>query len=366
MYGTDRDRASASPIRPPAYAGRVGMALSNDTYDLPTPSIEAELKQLASGGITWVREDLPWARIEPSQGQFDWARLDRFFLAAGRQRMNVLGILDYSAVWASSNPEADGSVFYPPRRSSDFATYAKAVVMRYGSTGSLWKRSGIAFRPLQALEVWNEPYGSWFWRSGPSVTQYVSLVRATSPAIRSVDSTIKILASGDLLSWDDNSEPHERSWIGQMLSVAPVIRSLVDALAVHPYPEPRDADAESAGLHGFGRVALIREAEMAARVKLPLWITEIGWPTAGAVAVTPDRQATNLLAVFRRSFGEWGGYVQRVFVFAWYRSNDDPNDPEHNYGLLDPQGHPRPAWDAIVKVLGGRPGGDCAWCSASS
>jgi hypothetical protein len=344
---------------PAGYAGRVGVAVSNDLYDSPESQIQRGLAQLHAGGVSWIREDLTWATAEPEPGVFDWAPFDRLMKAAALAGVQVLGILDYSAPWASSDPTASGDAFYPPKSDADFANYAAAVVSRYGGNGSFWAGNPhLRPDPLTALELWNEPYESWDWKPRPDPEAYAALVTQAARAIHAVDPHSVVLMAADLASWGNEGSP----WLASVLAADPELAGLVNAIAVHPYPAPlslgpyyRGPDLKAS----FGRVALIRQAELAAGVRLPIWITEVGWSTAPDTpqAVSEQTQATYSQDAIRRSLGQWGSYVSKIFLFGWFRSSGRPGDLAGNYGLLNPSGVPKRAWIAIAHLLGGEPGG---------
>ncbi|MGA2924701.1 MAG: hypothetical protein ABSG43_01715 [Solirubrobacteraceae bacterium] len=354
--------AICSPKPGVAYTGRVGVVVSDNLYESPERQIEAGLAQVRAGGVSWIREDLTWAVAEPTPGVFDWAPFDRLMAAAAGARVHVLGILDYSAPWASSDPSGSGDPLYPPNNDSEFAAYAAAVAARYGSRGSFWaEHLDVTPDPLTAVEIWNEPYGSWDWASGPSATAYAALVSQAAPAIHAVDPRIAVLMSGDLMSWDYAATPQHQPWLERLLAAAPAVTKLVNGLDVHPYPSPEnlgpDVDrGEIANL--FGRVSRIRQLELAAGVNLPIWITEIGWSTAPdtAQAVSDPTQASYLCEAVQRSLGEWGSFVPKIFVFGWFRASGRRGDLAGNFGLLDRTGAPTPAWIAIAHLLGGKPG----------
>jgi hypothetical protein len=279
--------------------------------------------------------------------------------AASQTGMQVLGILDYSAPWASSDPTGNGSIFYPPVHDSDFATYAGAVAARYGTNGSFWAQNPQLTRdPLAAVQVWGEPYGSWRWMPGPDPSAYAALVRATAPAVHAADPRMQVLMSGDLDSWNNNAEPHGQPWLARLLAVSPGIAGVVNGLTVDPYPTPRNLGpygSSAAPGQSFAEVPQIRQTETAAGVKLPIWITEIGWSTAPSTqyAVSDATQATYMRQAIQLAVNVWGGYVSHIFVFGWYRSNDAVGDWEDNLGFLGPTGAPKPAWAAITRLLGG-------------
>ena len=53
--------------------------------------------------MEWVRMDFLWQDIEPQQGAFDFKKDDQIVAIARAQNIQILGLLNYSAAWASEN-----------------------------------------------------------------------------------------------------------------------------------------------------------------------------------------------------------------------------------------------------------------------
>ncbi|HUP28307.1 MAG TPA: beta-galactosidase, partial [Chloroflexia bacterium] len=108
---------------------------------------------LETGG-SWIREDFAWGLIEPREGQQNWTPTDRIVQNLRDRNLNILGILAYSANWATPAKEDDASPdavsMYPP----DLAKYynwVRTLVSRYKGKVGYW-------------EVWNEPDNAAFWK----------------------------------------------------------------------------------------------------------------------------------------------------------------------------------------------------------
>jgi hypothetical protein len=263
--------------------------------------------------------------------------------------MNVLAILGYSAKWATSGPNGDGA--YAPRDNADFAAYATAVVRRYGPGGSFWSaHPELTPQPLTAVELWNEPFGHWAWKPNPDPAAYARLARAAAEAVKAANPAVKVLLSGDLLQVRTDGKIVD--WLRNVLAADPGLKNLVDAYSVHPYPYPRQLgpyDDRPDARWDFRRVELIHQVDPSR----PLWITEVGWSTAPGVydAVSEELQATFVRGAVQRALGEWGGFVQRIFVYTWDRSNGTSGDREGNFGLRRADGSTKPAWAALAALL---------------
>lgn len=328
-----------------AWAGRVGVAGHLMWY----ADQETEMRRLHAGGVDWTREDFLWETIEPSKGSFNWSWPDKLMTSSSRTGVNVLAILDYSAKWASSGPNSEAT--YPPRDNAEFAAYATAIVRRYGPGGSFWSgHPELTPRPLTAVEVWNEPWGHWDWKPNPDPAAYAALARATAEAVKAANPGMKVLIAGDLLQ--ARTDGKIVSWLANVLAADPGLKGLVDAYSVHPYPYPRELgpyDERADARWDFRRLDLIHQVDPSH----PLWITEVGWSTAPGVsdAVSDAQQATFVRGAVQRALGEWGGFVERIFVYSWDRSNGTSGDREGNFGLRRADGSTKPAWDALSSLL---------------
>src|SRR5438876_5670823 len=91
---------------------------------------------LQTGG-SWVREDFVWGLIEPKENTWDWTATDRIVSTLRDRHINVLGILSYSANWATPSTDDDKSAspvsFYPPD-SGKYYAFVRTLVSRYKDT----------------------------------------------------------------------------------------------------------------------------------------------------------------------------------------------------------------------------------------
>ena len=334
--------------------GSVRLGLNTHLVWAPGGSVDPVLSEIRGLGISLVREEFPWRLVEPEQGRFDWRQTDALMEAASRRGVDVLGILAYSAPWASSDPAGDDER-YPPRDPADYARYAAAVVERYGPAGSFWEQRGdLQLRPLRAVELWNEPWTHSTWKPDPDPGAYARLVRAAAEAIRAVEPETTIAIAGDLLQVRTDGAVVD--WLGELLRVDARLPRLVDAYSVHPYPDPRTAgpyDEREDGRWDFRRVELLRQVDDS----LPIWITEIGWSTADTEdSVSEPKQAEYVEGAIRRALTEWGDDVERVFVYSFDRDTGDRGDREGNYGLRREDGTLKPAAAVLRELSRGDPG----------
>ena len=276
---------------------------------------------LQTGGA-WVREDFVWGQIEPREGQFNWEG-DRTVATLRERGLNILGIISYSASWATPTREDDGTPisFYPPDNSK-YYWFVRTLVTRYKDSVRHW-------------EVWNEPDNQLFWKPKPDGRQYAELLKTAYKAIKDVDPGIKVLTAGV----SGNAVPYLEEMMAQGAGCC------FDILALHPYAvplNPKQGRIESRPeVHKLAEVELPKYKAFLGRHNVasrPIWITEIGWPS-GDWGLDAGAQADYLAQGLAQMLST--GLVERIF---WYSFKDDNPDPADSWGLI--------AWGAGKTDLG--------------
>lgn len=289
---------------------------------------EKDLDLIAAAGIKVVRMDLGWAGIERTKGQYDWSAYDELTANLEKRGLQPMYILDYSnplyeeAVVThdpiTGREHRDTASPQRPESVAAFARWAAAAAERYRGRRVIW-------------EIWNEP-NIFFWRPGPDVRQYNTLALATCRAIRAVDPRATIVGPATSEIPLKFLEEHFASGILDHL----------DGVSVHPYRNyarpPETAAEEYAMLR-----ALIARYAPPAKKNLPILSGEWGYAshTKGVslpiqAAFAARQQLANLLA--RVPLSIW---------YDWKNDGPDPAEREHNFGLVNADLSPKPAYLAI-------------------
>ncbi|SEO90867.1 sugar-binding protein [Paenibacillus sp. OV219] len=269
---------------------------------------EAGLIRLA--GAQLVRNDFLWNTIEPAKGSYDWSLYDRIVAANKSQGLQMIGMLAYSATWASTAAEgADMPDHYPPRTVSEYANFVYKTVLRYKDTVHQW-------------EIWNEPNLDGFFRPTHSAEAYVELLKAGYLAAKRADPTATVVMSG--LSGTGGGYLDEMIAAGAM--------DYTDAVVIHPY-QAGDPEAGDAFVHDLAGV-------QAKAPNKPLWLTEWGWRT--------DEQGASNQAIYTVK-----GYlladamgVQRNALYSFNIATDT------QFGLADSSigGAVKPVYPAVAAM----------------
>jgi hypothetical protein len=265
---------------------------------------------------------------------------------AAQLGIRVLAIATYAPGWASGHPEDDK---YPPTNPADYGRFVSAIADRYGRNGTFWRsHPRLTPSPITAIELWNEPWLTGFWKPTPDSAAYARLVRAGATAVKSRHPGIQVLASADV---PEESEGVGVDWFKSLLLADPTLwRSrLVNVWSVHLYCHNLSPwDTTETQRARFDRIYLTRSLAQQALADKPIWITEFGWRTAPADhdAVDEETQARYQREALVRINTEWRSFVQRSFVFTFTKPS-----PEDLYNLVRPDGSARPAWGAIQTFI---------------
>ncbi len=279
------------------------------------PMLERMFERVADAGIGAVRTDFFWHLIEPTPGVFRWDRYDALTRAAQRHGVGVLGILDYSAPWASSD-SAGRDLKYPPKEVAAFARFAAVTAARYRESVSRW-------------EVWNEPDSREFWKGSPAA--YASLLAASYRAIKSANPAATVLLGGLA-----QGGPHDPRFLESVLAACQRMRAACfDILTFHTnFRAPAEIRAQF--------LANRRTMERYGRAAAPIWITEASYTSdpryqslagyrdgeAGQARYVDDTVSLTLALGAQRVFwaglsdydgGEDGPYAASGLVRADYR-----------------------------------------------
>jgi hypothetical protein len=191
------------------------------------------------------------------------------------------------------------------------------------------------------VEALNEPGGSWFWGpeagSAANGSCYRDLLRQLHDAFHAQygDAAPKVLATID--GGVGGGLAFGRNWWTASAS------AYVDGVVVHPY-----GGTSTRGASALGNRALVEGAH--ALTGEPVYITEVGWPTATGQPTTGDsmqwsesEQAQNL-----SEFIGWAASTPYVREVAYFNYRDFGKDDW--YGVTRPDGSHKPSYYALQEA----------------
>jgi len=199
-------------------------------------------RMMYDAGIRCVRTDLAWGACETAEGVWDYTRTDRAIDMCVKRGIEPIPILAFSVPWA--NPAHE----HPEK----WWRYVRNVVGRYKDRVRVW-------------EVWNEE-NCGFWKPVPDAHVYGRFLKLTYETVKAVDPTAKVALGG--------TTGVDFGFIGTIQKDG--MNRYYDILCVHPYFDPYDPE------HRVDTWLRRLRAQMdaAGDAGKPIWITEMGMPTA--------------------------------------------------------------------------------------
>jgi hypothetical protein len=332
------------------------LVLGNEADHAPVAAVHTlraddEMLHLASeAGFDAVVQVFSWLEIEPTREEWHWEYPDFVVRAAKHYSLDLIVRLDGLPAWAAEEAAAGQS----DSLSDDYAVFAGTVAQRYQ-------------RQIRGYIVWNEPNLAREWGGRPpDPAAYTDLLRRAYEAIKAADPEATVVSAGLAPTNHQDAEAmDDRAFLEAMYQAG--AGAYFDVLGAHPYGfayPPDDPRGAHDGLN-LTRLLDLREImEAHGDGDKPIWVTELGWTTAGVgegswLTVTPQQQADYLTGAWRRARREW--LWLQVFT-VWNLSQGPrpepveglpPTDEKAGYSLLDESGEPKPAYHALRAELKG-------------
>jgi hypothetical protein len=221
-----------------------------------------------------------------------------------------------------------------------FAAFARTAAGKYAGNHILW-------------EIWNEPNTVRFWGSEANAADYVELVKVAAPGIKEADPTGLVL--GPCVSWLD------LDWIEDCFQNG--LLEWIDALSVHLYrhnyesPETAFADNPTQSNSLATVRELIRQYAPTGKENIPIVSSEWGYSLidwwGNATPIDEQTQARFLARMYLTNLSQ--GIPVSIW-YDWKNNGTDPNEREHNFGMVEADRTLKPAYVAcqtLTSVLKG-------------
>jgi hypothetical protein len=318
---------------------------------------------MRAGGIETLRWPVPWSAVQPTRnGGYKWEGTDAIVAVAARHGIRVLPFLYGTPRWLA-HKETRLPIDSGAARKA-WAAFLEAAVRRYGPGGEFWAQHApgvVQYEtpisrplPIRTWQVWNE--ANFFYFAYPASPQrYARLLKISTPAIKGVDPSAKVLLTGlfgEPTASGSRGMP-AATFLEQLYRV-PGIKSLFDGVALHPYA----VDAET--LEEL--VEALHEVTVENHDRVPLYITEMGWGSQNDFQqVAFEQGIRGQLLQMKAAYGYLlenrnGLDLKQVYWFSW---KDQPESCSFcdSVGLFrdSTRFKPKPAWRAFVALTGGRP-----------
>ena len=210
--------------------------------------IEKALKLMKEAGVGWVRVDFLWQDIESKPGEFNFDKYDNIVGLADKYGINILGILDYTADWASSC----GKWNCPPEYGELFIKFAVKVANRYAGRVNYW-------------EIWNEPDSGTYWVPQDGLKSYCVFLKDVYIALKKANPSCRVLNGGLANGLASVNRLYDNG-----------AKDYFDILNVHYFENPVNKNAIK-GVMAYPKLCrkvMDRHGDQNKKI----WITEIGCP----------------------------------------------------------------------------------------
>jgi hypothetical protein len=299
--------ASAERAAPKRF---VGAMYDREIQDAAQNVQRQQWAAMASSGVESARVIFSWELAqERRHGAIDFRRTDAMVEEAARHGIDPLPVVMYAPPWARLVP-------HPASAPSDhpaFAGYVRALVRRYGPSGSFWRTNpGVPARPVRAWQIWNEPHLEWqFMPHEGWAPRYGALLRTGYRAVKAADPGARVVLGGMVNdAWRSIDKLYRTGGVHGYFDVA----------AVHVY---------SADPNDFAVVVeRVREAlDRNGGAKRRIFVTEAGASASAGSLEAPHQQyfqvtqsqlASLVPATFKRLARIAEGHgVERVYWYTW-------------------------------------------------
>jgi hypothetical protein len=325
-------------------------------------------------GLQWVKLQVRWYFMEPQPGQIDWTMLDSAMDAACANGLRPMLSVVAAPDWTRANVRPGGEA--PPDDYARYAEFVGKLIDRYGGK-------------IQAIEVWNEANLDREWNTdgGVNAAEFARLQQITHDVIRAKNPDITIIAGAPSPTgvncngeWPScaGGRPvvvDDAAYLRQFIAAGGL--NYADCMGVHSNGTnlPPTADAYNPPARGGYLFAgpwasphyswsLRSQVETYARimqeagVSKPLCLTEFGYAAAVngvyppnfdfAADITEPLQAQYLVDAY--NWMRDSKLVKMSFLFNLDygpKGGSPAEDDNVIFSLLNQQGAPRPAFDAI-------------------
>ncbi len=302
-----------------------GMCVHADRlWSYSDADVERAVRLWAQAGIQWVRLGMGWGQFEPREdggwSEAQVARIDRLVALCVEYGVRPYFIVGGTPRWASTQPDHAKWWAYSPRDLDRYRAFVRFVARRYGEQVKVW-------------EIGNEP--NWgFWLD--DMPSFMRLARAAAEVIREEVPQATILNGGLA----------DAGLVGMRLGAIQPVPDALAQMAAHGFADTFDvmaihvyADSPEEMLyrinHYYAQMVELGLAHM------PMWITETGLSTVGGR--TEQQQADWVSATYDLLLQH--PCVEKVFYYN-FRMKTREESREANFGIVDGDLQPRPAYDA--------------------
>ncbi|MEZ4496438.1 MAG: cellulase family glycosylhydrolase [Thermomicrobiales bacterium] len=305
------------------------LATNVDLTRFDSSQIDPILTSLQTNGFVYLRQPIAWSEVEPSDGQFDWAKLDAVINGATARGMHVIAVINDTPDWARRASELNYPDA-PPANLDHLATFLRELATRYGSS-------------LRFYQIYDRPNLPVNWGgSAPSPSEYTEILSIAYGVLRDANSESRIILAELDPYGASTSAGDDLIFMGQLYDVGAAAFFDIAAFQLDGGTRsPSDRNVSSSRIN-LSRAVAMRELmiERGDATKA-IWATRYGWNVSGDQS--HDLVAGYLWEGIMRAREEWPWMGP---LFAWDLA------PIHEewagYALLNADGTVRPQFESLA------------------
>lgn len=288
--------------------------------------------------ITSFRTDYPWGQVENKKGFYQPAddRIEKTIKLAKNNNIRPLIIYDYgNALYERktlanprSKPQSQASI-------NAFVNYVK------------WSTNHLK-NDVSTFEIWNE----WIQMAGKdnrnnalsdnSAKLYAILTLKSCKAIKAIKPNAIVIA-GSTTPLDEMSN----QWLLKVASYG--ILNCVDGISLHPYNFNYNKKLDYITIINSMKKLQFQLSSMNHDKPVPFYITEIGVPSVNKATYTLEDTA-NYFEGYMHEISKLK-YVKGVWWYDFVNDGNNPNDKEHNFGMLNRDFSPKPIAKIFPQII---------------
>lgn len=340
--------------------------LGSDLYIQIKPArvTTKDLDRIAEAGFAGVRFSIRWYQVEREPGVYHYRKpvhqtADGYQSLSYEQLAAELAARDLKALVLlfGGNPLHTGAWqdFMPPKKKLTGRSKSRRLLPPPDDAEEIDAFEAFAAHTAGYFSneygpkrftwlIWNEPNLWGFYPPAPDPQTFAPLLTQSCEAIRNAVPGARIAGPGfanDPDTWWDN----DLDYMTKMLSASNALTCL-DALTFHPYrpvhPETvaksyKEIEEAMAPFQPTGRT-------------VPVAVDEWGYSIRGGVALPVDAEKQGMYLTRAYLMNQLSG-VPFTSIYEWRNSGTNPEEREHNFGLIAHDGFPKPGIKAFTRLL---------------
>ncbi len=321
-------------------------------------------------GLDWVKVQMRWADVQTAPDTYHWEIWDSVLAQAEAQQLYIMLSLVTAPEWTRAAADQAG----PPDDYSLYYNFLTDLITRYPGQ-------------IHAIEVWNEQNidREWSTSNGLSPQDYVTFLAGAYQTIKALDPSI-IVISGALSPTgvhDENRITSMDDFIYLDEALAAGLLTYADCVGAHHngYNLPPDVGWDEVDRAGAAEAFLFQgpwanphhswsfkttlqvyaDKIQALAPSKRVCVTEFGWGSSENYDAIPptfeffrdntlQEQAAYIVQAFQQMRASGDVWLAFLFNLDFGNKGGGPTDDAVPYSLLNLDGSPRPAFDALSQM----------------